>query len=122
MADEDQLHLVRQGFWLRMARERAGKSQKGAAEYLGLSGNSKSSVSDYENAITQAPQTTLRKLARWYGVPYKAFNEPLPTAFEALDDLARAAIGLAREDLAAEEEADPGDEAPPGEQPRRRSA
>lgn len=43
MSDDAQ-HQIRQGFWLRMARERAGKSQAGAAEYLGLAKTSKSTI------------------------------------------------------------------------------
>lgn len=43
---DDETYKRRLGFWLRMARERAGKSQGGAAEYLGFSKKSKSSISD----------------------------------------------------------------------------
>jgi len=84
----DEIYFKRQGFWLRMARERAGKSQKGAALELGLSENSKSSVSDYESGTgTHASQDTLLALARWYTVPLSVFTDPLPTSDEVIERL-----------------------------------
>jgi len=109
MADDDAEFYRRQGFWLKVARERAGKSQQGAAEYLGLSKNSKSSVSDYETGVTPASQSTLRRLARWYGVPVRVFTEPEATAFERLDELAADATAQGLEDLDAAEEGGRGD-------------
>lgn len=103
MTDDEQLFLRRQGFWLRMARERAGKSQAGAAEYLGLSPNSKSSISDYENGVTPAPILALRRLARWYGVPLATFTEPRPTIEEQLDEIVRLAGEQEREDSEEEQ-------------------
>lgn len=94
VGDDDTLYFKRQGFWLRMARERAGKSQKGAAEVIGLSENSKSTISDYENGIQQAPQQVLRTLARWYGVPVRVFLDPRPTADEVIEDLLSEAVRL----------------------------
>jgi transcriptional regulator with XRE-family HTH domain len=85
---DDETYFKRQGFWLRMARERAGKSQKGAALHLGLSENSKSSVSDYESGTgTHASQETLLALARWYEVPLSMFTNPLQTSDEVIDRL-----------------------------------
>jgi transcriptional regulator with XRE-family HTH domain len=101
MSDDAQ-HQVRQGFWLRIARERAGKSQAGAAEYLGLSKSSKSTISDYERGTTEIPQRFLRRLAEWYGVPLRVFTEPERTAFDRLDDIAREAIAEAREQVQGE--------------------
>ena len=65
MPDDDQ-YARRLGFWLRMARERSGKSQQGAAEHLGFSTKSKSTISDYENGVTVPALRVLRKLAVWY--------------------------------------------------------
>jgi transcriptional regulator with XRE-family HTH domain len=98
MADDELLFQKRQGWWLRMARERAGKSQAGAAEVAGLSKNSKSSISDYENGVTAVPQPVLRRLARWYGVPVRMFTEPQLTAEEILDGAVRDAAELERAD------------------------
>jgi transcriptional regulator with XRE-family HTH domain len=82
---DDALYFRRQGFWLRMARERAGKSQKGAAVEIGLAETSKSTISDYENGSQIAPQQVLRQLARWYGVPVELFTHPRLTADEVID-------------------------------------
>jgi len=101
-ADEDRYKL-RLGFWLRMARERAGKSQQGAAEYLGFSANSKSSISDYENGVTVPSLPVLRRLAAWYRVPLRTFTEPEATPEERLDELSRLAADAEREDWASEE-------------------
>jgi len=84
MPDEDELYYKRQGFWLRMARERAGKNQEGAAIEIGLEASSKSTISGYERG-TPAPQPVLRKLARWYKVPIDLFLHPPRTADELID-------------------------------------
>jgi len=107
MGEQDELFQRRQGFWLRMARERAGKSQAGAAEVAGLSKSSKSSISDYENGITPIPQRILRRLANWYGVPPSVFTEPGRTAEELLDSRVRAASSLEQLDWDAAEEDNP---------------
>lgn len=124
MEASDEQHRVRQGFWLRVAREAAGKNQLGAAHHVGLS--TKSAMSDYENGRTQVPQDKLRKLARWYGWPLILFTEPAPTALEdaqeRMADLARAAIRLAHADLGPEQEPPRAGAAPPGEPPRRQLA
>lgn len=125
MAD-DELYFKRQGFWLRMARERAGKSQKGAALELGLSENSKSTISDYENGVTHAPQDTLLALARWYEVPLSLFTNPRPTSDELIDDLIAEAALLGavaeRRDWAAGRDRGQGAVDEPTDGPGRRSA
>ncbi len=81
---DDDLFYRRQGFWLRMARERAGKNQSGAAVKIGLEPTSKSTISDYENAVQVAPQPVLRTLARWYAVPIDLFQRPPLTSDEVI--------------------------------------
>lgn len=68
-----------------MARERAGKSQEGAAKQVGLVGASKSTISAYERGTKVAPQQVLRTLARWYGVSVDLFLHPDVTADEMID-------------------------------------
>lgn len=119
----DEQHLQRLGFWLRIARERSGKSQEGAARELGLSAASKSTISDWENGVREPKLSQLRALARYYQAPINLFVDPPATAFEELDELVRAAAELEQEDWEAEagergREADDG----PGASPRRRSA
>ncbi|MEA2621167.1 MAG: Helix-turn-helix domain [Chloroflexota bacterium] len=121
--DDERLYQRRQGFWLRMARERAGKSQQGAAEYLGLSAKSKSTISDYENGVTAVPLWSLRRLSVWYGVPLELFTHPRQTVEEQIDEIVRAAGALEREDQAAAEAVgDQGAEGEPAGGRRTRSA
>lgn len=113
MAD-DELYARRLGFWLRMARERAGKSQGGVAEFLGFSKKSKSSISDYENGVTVPALPVLRRLAEWYGVPLGVFTDPQPTPEERLDEIVR----LAEEQERGEWESAAAREPAPGQAPR----
>ena len=106
----DEQHLTRLGFWLRIARERSGKSQEGAARELGLSAASKSTVSDWENGIREPKLSQLRALAHYYGVPIDLFVSPPATAFEDLDRLtalATAALEVEAEEWIAEGGSDP---------------
>ena len=125
MEAEDALFRVRQGFWLRTAREAANVSQQAAAKTAGL--RSKSAISDYEKGATQVPQDKLRRLATLYGWPLVLFTEPEPTAEERAQEriarLARAAIRVA-DRLTSEAAGAAGldGDAPPGDAPTRRSA
>jgi transcriptional regulator with XRE-family HTH domain len=107
MADDDELHRKRQGFWLRVAREANNLNQLGAARLIGL--KTKSAISDYENGVTEIPGPKLRKLAKEYGWPLVMFTEPMKTgeelARERMARLARAAIRVAGQDVEAEDEA-----------------
>lgn len=96
----DEQHLRRLGFWLRIAREDAGKSQEGAARELGLSASSKSTISDWENGVREPKLSQLRVLATYYQVPMDLFVNPPATAFEDLAHLK----GLATAALEAEAE------------------
>jgi transcriptional regulator with XRE-family HTH domain len=122
----DEQHHLRLGFWLRIAREDAGKSQEGAARELGLSAASKSTISDWENGVREPKLSQLRVLARYYGVPMDLFVTPPPTAFEDLarvKELAAAALDAEAADWASEELATgPAAEGVEGEQPGTRSA
>lgn len=125
MEEADQQQRVRQGFWLRMAREAAGLNQAGAAKAVGL--GSKSAISDYESGATQVPQDKLRRLASLYGWALAIFTEPDPTAAEQAQErmarLARAAMRLADRESAAEAEAGThADDGSPGVGPHRRLA
>jgi transcriptional regulator with XRE-family HTH domain len=94
---DDEVYAKRVGFWLRQARERAGKSQSGAAEFLGFSKTSKSTISDYETGRTVPSLRVLRRLADWYGVPLALLTNPRPTAEEMLDDSVLEGSTLERE-------------------------
>jgi transcriptional regulator with XRE-family HTH domain len=122
MPDDDELYAKRLGFWLRMARERAGKSQAGAADHLGLSKNSKSTISDYENGVTVPAIKALRRLAAWYQVPLEVFTNPEPTVEERLDAIVREAGALQHADWEREQAGRPGTEAARDDAPDTRSA
>lgn len=122
MAAEDVLYAKRLGFWLRAARERSGKSQSGAAEMLGFSAKSKSTISDYENGVTIPSIPVLRRLAEWYGLPLAVFTDPQSTPEERLDEIVRLAGQREQRDWDAGEDRDRADDDGPGAEPRRRSA
>lgn len=119
---EDETYNRRLGFWLRMARERAGKSQAGAAEFIGLSKSSKSTISDWENGARPPSLSHLRRLASYYAVPLEVFTAPQPTPEERLDEIVRLAGDGERRDWAAEQGRDHEGEGEPGDEPGRRSA
>src|SRR4051812_20744375 len=98
MPDDDATYNRRLGFWLRMARERAGKSQAGAAEVIGLAPSSKSTVSDWENGTRPPRLNQLRRLAAFYGVPLELFTDPQPTPEERIDEIVRLAGDAERRD------------------------
>lgn len=107
MPTEEELAATRRrrGYWLRLARR--GKSQAGVAEFLGLSPKSASTVSDWERGEGDPSLRQLEKLAAYYRVPIAVFINPPKTDDERLDDLARGAAWLEREDWEA------GDREPP---------
>ena len=122
MAAEDTLYAKRLGFWLKAARERSGKSQAGAAEFLGFSVKSKSTISDYENGVTIPSLPVLRRLAEWYGLPLETFTDPGPTPEERLDEIVRLAGQREQRDWQAAPERDQGAGDAPGAGPRRLTA
>lgn len=85
-ADEGQ-QAVRTGFWLRMARERAGMSQTKAVQALGRGATSASSLIGYEGGQRIPALGRLQEMAAVYGVPLRLFTDPPPTAIEQIDFL-----------------------------------
>lgn len=84
MADT-QIENQRRGFWLRMARERAGISQATAARELGLSGQSKSTLSAWEAGTREPRPSMVSRMAILYGIPVERLMSPAPTAYEMID-------------------------------------
>jgi transcriptional regulator with XRE-family HTH domain len=126
MTQDPALERRRRGFWLRMARERAGLSQQTVAKDLGLSSNSKSTMSAWEAGKREIPTSKLAAMARLYGVPVSRLTDPQLTAFEMIDEWLSAAVAAAsaleREDWVQAGEATPGSGDEPGAGPDRRSA
>lgn len=125
MATDPTIDNIRRGFWLRMARERANLTQSAVAESLGLSSESKSTMSAWEAGTREPKLRYLKAMAQLYGVPLETFTDPGPTASEDLDRLVELATGaakLARQDLEAGEEQAPNVDDEPGRPRGRRSA
>lgn len=81
-----------------MARERAGMSQETVAKEIGLSGQSKSTLSAWEAGRREPKASMLARMARIYGVPATVFTDPEPTPEERLDEIARLAEERERQD------------------------
>lgn len=127
MAPTDpELERRRRGFWLRIARERANLSQASAAKELGLSGQSKSTMSAWESGTREPKASMLARMARLYGVPMDMLANPAPTAHEVidrrLDEIVSEASALERADWARDQATRPAAEDEPGAEPRTRSA
>jgi transcriptional regulator with XRE-family HTH domain len=116
----------RRGFWMRMAREHAGLSQATAANELGLSGRSKSTLSAWEAGTREPKLSYVAKMAGLYGVPVELLTSPPPTAYEVIDRRLALAIAdaeaLEREDWVKAEAPGPAADGAPGGGLRRRSA
>lgn len=78
-------HKRRLGFWLRMARERAGISQQQVAHELGWSPTSASGITQYEKGSRVPPFERLHQFAGLYEVPISLFLDPPPTGTEQID-------------------------------------
>jgi len=105
----------RRGYWLRLAREHAAPdggvmNQAEAADAIGLSKNSGSTISNWERGVGEGPSAQqLLQLARLYRRPAAWFIEPRPTDEERLLGLAGGAAAAGLED-----EEDPGEAPDPG--------
>ncbi|MEO7332813.1 MAG: helix-turn-helix transcriptional regulator [Gemmatimonadales bacterium] len=125
MATNPALDNERRGFWLRMARERANLTQAAVAGELGLSSESKSTMSAWEAGTREPKLRYLKAMARLYGVALEMFTDPEPSARERIEDRlaewSQAALRLEREDWEAGER-DGAVGGAPVAQRRRRSA
>lgn len=81
----DMATAQRRGFWMRMAREFADLSQATAAQELGLSGRSKSTLSAWEAGSREPRLSHVAKMAELYGVPVDLFTSPPASAREVIE-------------------------------------
>jgi transcriptional regulator with XRE-family HTH domain len=103
MAPGDDGEYRRLGFWLEVARRRAGLTQEFVAARIGYSQKSKATISKWESGERKPSLTALKRLAKLYRVPLDLFVNAPPSAFEQIDELALAAAELEREDWEAGE-------------------
>lgn len=124
-SEELALRSRRRGFWLRIARERANLTQGAAAKALGLSGQSKSTMSAWEAGTREPSPSKLEAMARLYDVQVELFMNPEPTAFERvderLDEIARLAAQRERRDWESAEVRDQEDGGGPDDGRRKAS-
>lgn len=103
MDEEAAIVRRRRGWWLRVARERAGMTQSAVAHELGL--RTGTAVVHWENGDRDPSVLQLTALADLYGMTLDFFSRPPVTDEEWLDDYARGATSLGREDARREAEA-----------------
>lgn len=99
--DQFEQRARRIGWWLRVARESRGLKLAGVATGIGLSANSASTISAWEEGSRQPSLRQLAQLAVLYDVPFSLFTEPPETDEERLERyraLAVAAIELEQQD------------------------
>lgn len=128
--DEQARRAQRRAWLLFCARRTDSRKPKleDVAVAVGLKAKSASTVSDWEWGISEPKTAQLELLAAYYGIPFRVLSDPpdATTDEERLAgwraELARAAIGLAHEDLAAEEAGGPVAGVPPAVPRRKRSA
>jgi transcriptional regulator with XRE-family HTH domain len=122
MSETDLVQLrKRRGYWLRLARRRANITLATAAELMGYSRNSPSSVKDWEDGIRPPDADQLHQLADLYGVPVSLLTEPSETDEERLDAIVRDASDEERRDWDAGPDGGPSDGGGPGGAPGRPS-
>ncbi len=119
--EEQAIRARRRGWLLFVARRTDPREPTlaDAAIAAGLKKTSASSISDWERGLAEPKTKYVEKLAVYYHVPIGRLLDPEPIRTdeermaEWRAELARAAIGLATEDVAREAEGGPADDAPP---------
>lgn len=100
MDDERDLRAVRRGYWMRLARERAGMTLAAAAHAAGLGPRSGSTISRWESGERSPKVDQVERLADAYGVSVDLFTHPQPTDEERLEQLALGGTVAALADVA----------------------
>lgn len=85
--NQQRTYRRRFGFWLRMARERAGMTQTDLAVAMGLSKNSTARVVVWERGDTLPSPDQIEMAAAELKVPVDLLIRPEPTAYERIDEL-----------------------------------
>jgi transcriptional regulator with XRE-family HTH domain len=99
--DQFEQRARRIGWWLRVARESRGLKLAGVATGIGLSANSASTISAWEEGSRQPSLRQLAQLAVLYDVPFTLFTDPPSTDEERLERYradAAGAVALEQQD------------------------
>lgn len=86
---------MRRGYWLRLARRRAGLTLKEVAIALEYSLRSQTTIKLWEDGKRDPSDIQLTKLAGIYGVPVDVFYDPDETDDERLDRRVRESLTAA---------------------------
>lgn len=85
-AEDLERYRYRRGYWLKVARRRAGRlTLEAVAELMGYSQRSSSTIKLWEDGKRDPSDVQLRKIAGVYGVPAEVFTDPDETDEERLD-------------------------------------
>jgi transcriptional regulator with XRE-family HTH domain len=96
MAPEDeQRQRTRRGYWLRVARRRAGLTLKQVAVAMDYSLRSQTTIKKWEDGERDPSDIQLAKLAAVYGAPVELFYKPAVTDEERFDQWVREALAAA---------------------------
>jgi transcriptional regulator with XRE-family HTH domain len=91
ITDEAQ-QRTRRGYWLRLARRRAGLTLKEVAQAMGYSLRSQTTIKLWEDGRRDPSDVQLVKLAGVYGAPPELFFSPAQTDEERFDQWVREAL------------------------------
>jgi transcriptional regulator with XRE-family HTH domain len=95
MAGDDDLdrYRYRRGYWLRMARRRAGRlTLETVAKLMEYSERSSSTIKLWEDGKRDPSDVQLRRIAALYNVPVEVFTDPDETDEERLDEKVRRLV------------------------------
>lgn len=93
MATQDEeRQRSRRGYWLRLARRRAGLTLKQVAVDMGYSLRSQTTIKLWEDGKRDPSDIQLAKIAGVYGAPVELFYKPAETDEERFDRWIREAI------------------------------
>lgn len=87
MADDvdERTYRYRRGYWLRIARRRAGLNLESVAKAMKYSSGSASTFSLWEDGKRDPSDVQLRQIAAVYDVPVEIFTDPDETDTERLE-------------------------------------
>ena len=91
-ARRDPAHARRRGYWLRLARNRAGLTLKQVAVEMGYALRSQTTIRLWEEGERDPSDVQLSKIAKVYKVPVDIFIRPRETDGDRLDVWVREAL------------------------------
>ena len=112
----------RRGYWVRLARERKGWTQKELAHALGYNDGQTGNLSKWESGERPIPSDLFEPLAIALGLPANFLVRPPKTDEDRLEEAIQFASTAERQDWGSEERLGPEDGGGPAASPGTRSA